>query len=86
MRLAVLRGPHTLELTDAPIPAIEPDEVLVRVVACGVCTSELDVWEGHADLNRLILPYPLEGRPQDQLHAIALDYYPKFLDMIGAKR
>src|SRR3954467_8972838 len=51
MRLAVLRGPHTLELTDAPIPEIEPDEVLVRVAACGVCTSELDMWEGHADLN-----------------------------------
>jgi L-iditol 2-dehydrogenase len=56
MRLAVLRGPHTLELTDAPIPAIEPDEVLVRVVACGVCTSELDVWEGHADLNGELYP------------------------------
>jgi threonine dehydrogenase-like Zn-dependent dehydrogenase len=56
MRLAVLRGPHTLELTDAPIPAIEPDEVLVRVVACGVCTSELDVWEGHADLNGELFP------------------------------
>jgi threonine dehydrogenase-like Zn-dependent dehydrogenase len=51
MRLAVLRGPHKLELTDAPIPAIEADEVLVRVAACGVCTSELDMWEGHADLN-----------------------------------
>jgi 2-desacetyl-2-hydroxyethyl bacteriochlorophyllide A dehydrogenase len=51
MRLAVLRGPHTLEVTDVPIPEIEPDEVLVRVHACGVCTSELDLWEGHADLN-----------------------------------
>src|SRR4051812_19217764 len=51
MRLAVLRGPHTLEVTDAPIPEIEPDEVLVRVAACGVCTSELDMWEGHAELN-----------------------------------
>src|SRR5919204_887337 len=51
MRLAVLRGPHALEVTDAPVPTIEPDEVLVRVVSCGVCTSELDMWEGHADLN-----------------------------------
>ena len=25
-----------------------PDEVLVRVAACGVCTSELDMWEGQA--------------------------------------
>src|SRR3954449_12809313 len=51
MRLAVLRGPHALEVTDAPVPTIEPDEVLVRVASCGVCTSELDMWEGHAELN-----------------------------------
>src|SRR5204863_5289347 len=51
MRLAVLRGPHALEVTDAPVPQIEPDEVLVRVASWGVCTSELDMWEGHAELN-----------------------------------
>src|SRR3954454_17475173 len=50
MRLAILRGPRALELTDAPVPDIEPDELLVRVASCGVCTSELDVWEGHAEL------------------------------------
>src|SRR4051812_27385973 len=49
MRLAVLRGPHTLELTDAPVPEIEADEVLVRVASCGVCASELDMWEGNDD-------------------------------------
>src|SRR3954464_9301502 len=50
MRLAILRGPRALELTDAPIPDFEADEVLVKVASCGVCTSELDVWEGHAEL------------------------------------
>src|SRR4051794_38537827 len=56
MRLAVLRGPHELELTDAPVPEIEPDEVLVRVASCGVCTSELDMGEGHADLREPYFP------------------------------
>ncbi len=30
------------------MPQIAPAEVLVQVAACGVCTSELDVWAGSA--------------------------------------
>jgi threonine dehydrogenase-like Zn-dependent dehydrogenase len=46
MRIAVLTGRRTFELQDAPMPVIEADEVLVKVAACGVCASELDMWEG----------------------------------------
>lgn len=49
MRIARLRGPHEFEIIEAKLPHIEPDEVLLRVAACGVCTSELDVWEGTSD-------------------------------------
>lgn len=48
MKIAVLSAPQAFEITDEPVPAIQPDEVLVRVAACGVCTSELDMWEGKA--------------------------------------
>ena len=48
MKIAVLRGPRDFELLEEPLPQPRPDEVLVRVVACGVCTSELDMWEGKA--------------------------------------
>src|SRR5690349_10268486 len=48
MRLAVLRGPREFEIVEAPVPAIGPGEALVRVAACGVCTSELDLWLGPA--------------------------------------
>ena len=48
MKIAVLSAPQTFELADQPVPSIQPDEVLLRVVACGVCTSELDMWEGKA--------------------------------------
>ncbi|GAA4572375.1 zinc-binding dehydrogenase [Micromonospora coerulea] len=44
MRIAALRGRETLEVEEAPVPSIEPDEVLVRVVASGVCASELEPW------------------------------------------
>jgi 2-desacetyl-2-hydroxyethyl bacteriochlorophyllide A dehydrogenase len=49
MKIAALRGPREFELIDAPVPEIALDEVLLRVAACGVCTSELDQWEGKAD-------------------------------------
>jgi threonine dehydrogenase-like Zn-dependent dehydrogenase len=52
MRLAVLERPHEFAVIDEPIPAIAPNEVLLRVGACGVCASELDMFAGlvgHAD-------------------------------------
>src|SRR6266511_1223748 len=51
MKIAALRGPHEFEVIDTPMPEIAPDEVLLRVAACGVCTSELDQWEGKANIN-----------------------------------
>jgi L-iditol 2-dehydrogenase len=48
MRLAVLNQPRQFEIVDAPVPEIAPDQVLVRVAACGVCASELDIYQGHA--------------------------------------
>lgn len=51
MRIAALQGPREFEVMDAPIPEIAPDEVLLRVAACGVCTSELDQWEGKANIS-----------------------------------
>ena len=46
MKLAVLTAPATFEVVDVPVPSPAPDEVLVKVAACGVCTSELDMWQG----------------------------------------
>jgi L-iditol 2-dehydrogenase len=48
MRVAVLPEPSRFELVDEPEPTIAADEVLVRVAACGVCTSELDMYRGLA--------------------------------------
>ncbi|NED99430.1 alcohol dehydrogenase catalytic domain-containing protein [Phytoactinopolyspora halotolerans] len=54
MKVAVLKAPFEFELIDEPIPTPAPNEVLVRVVACGVCAGELDAWRGHTDA-----PYPV---------------------------
>jgi 2-desacetyl-2-hydroxyethyl bacteriochlorophyllide A dehydrogenase len=47
-KIAALTGPKKFEFQEGTLPALLPDEVLVRVAACGVCTSELDQWEGKA--------------------------------------
>jgi threonine dehydrogenase-like Zn-dependent dehydrogenase len=48
VKLAVLRSPEHFDVVDAPVPQIQPDEVLIRVANCGVCASELDLWTGKA--------------------------------------
>ncbi len=39
-------GPDTLALVERPVPEPGPGEVLVRVLACGVCRTDLHVVEG----------------------------------------
>ncbi len=48
MKIAVLQAPRNFEIIEDAIPEPASDEVLLRVAACGVCTSELDQWEGKA--------------------------------------
>ena len=48
MKIAVLPVPERFDIVDEPIPAIADDEVLLKVAACGVCASELDMWQGKA--------------------------------------
>ena len=48
-RIASLQdNPEPLTLADVPVPEPAPDEVLIRVSACGVCHTELDEIEGRA--------------------------------------
>jgi hypothetical protein len=59
-----------------PVVAIVCEEFLVhgRNVATHL---------GHRDLKILVLPYPLEARPEPELRAIADEYYPKVLELLG---
>jgi L-iditol 2-dehydrogenase len=48
VRVAVLNAPRRLELVEAAVPEPAGGEVLLRVAGCGVCASELDMWQGDA--------------------------------------
>lgn len=46
MRAAHLVGVRRFEIVDVARPQPNPDEVLLRVTACGVCTSDTYAWRG----------------------------------------
>ncbi|MDP0499544.1 MAG: zinc-binding dehydrogenase [Verrucomicrobiota bacterium JB022] len=44
-RAAVLTAPKTLEIREFPLRAIRPDEILVKVEACGVCGTDVHCYK-----------------------------------------
>ncbi|HET6567238.1 MAG TPA: zinc-binding dehydrogenase [Rhodothermales bacterium] len=46
MQAAVLEAPRRFALVEKPVPEIGSTDILVRSEICGLCTSELDIWEG----------------------------------------
>jgi threonine dehydrogenase-like Zn-dependent dehydrogenase len=56
MKAAVIAGSRSLNIIEAPPPRPAADEVRVRVEGCGVCASNLPVWEGRPWFN-----YPLDA-------------------------
>ncbi|HHY46909.1 MAG TPA: alcohol dehydrogenase catalytic domain-containing protein [Firmicutes bacterium] len=46
MKAVKLEAPRVLTVESQPCPEISDEEILVRVRACGVCMSEVDLWEG----------------------------------------
>ena len=51
MRIAALVEPGRFEIEETVAPVPTDDEVLVRVAACGVCGSDLDIWSGTVRLD-----------------------------------
>ena len=65
----ILRAPasadsHPLELADISRPVAADDEILVRVVACGICRTDLHVVEGELSVrrSRIIPGHQVVGR------------------------
>src|SRR3954454_10244173 len=46
MKALLLTEYKKLELTDIPVPEIGPEEVLIRVRACGICGSDVHGFDG----------------------------------------
>ena len=54
MRAAVLFGPQDMRVVTCPVPQPGIGEVLVRVAMCGICGTDLKIYDGHFPLT---VPY-----------------------------
>src|SRR5437762_8914413 len=55
MRAAIIDKPGSVRVGNVPDPAPEPDELIIRVGACGICGTDLHVAEGEFPPT----PYPI---------------------------
>jgi len=46
-------GKHAVQIGECPVPDIGEDEILVRVAACGICGTDVHIYEGEVPLARL---------------------------------
>ncbi len=51
MKIAILQSPRQFTMGEAPKPVPAADEVLIKVSACGVCTSDMEAWTGGQNQN-----------------------------------
>jgi hypothetical protein len=67
-----------IEQLDRPVVAVVTEEFATH-------GRNMATHLGHADLAVLVLPYPLEARAEADLRAIAAEYYPRALDLLGVR-
>ena len=73
MRASVIIKPYTLETQELAAPNVGPGEVRVRVVAAGVCGTDLHLYGGHFDPVFPLVPGHEIAGIVDQVGAGVLD-------------
>ncbi|MBS7654161.1 alcohol dehydrogenase catalytic domain-containing protein [Candidatus Bathyarchaeota archaeon] len=68
MKMAVLRGVKNFMIEEASIPSLEADEALMHVKACGICTSELYLWNGK--FKNVVFPSYLGHEPSGLIEEV----------------
>lgn len=57
-KMAFLHKPFDLRVEEVDLPKLKPDQVLVKLGACGICGSDVECYEGHSAEGRYdIAPY-----------------------------
>ncbi len=55
MKAAVLVEPGRFEISDVPIPTVGPNDVRMRVHRCGICGTDVHIFNGHYSADKLPL-------------------------------
>jgi L-iditol 2-dehydrogenase len=58
MKAAVLHGIDDLRVEEVPVPSLGPEDALVRVQACGICTSDVHYYV-HGRIGRYVVESPM---------------------------
>ena len=58
MKAAVMTEPGSIRIEEQPVPEPAPDEVLVKVMAVGVCGSDVHYFE-HGRIGRFVVEKPI---------------------------
>ncbi|MEH7224747.1 NAD(P)-dependent alcohol dehydrogenase [Bacillus sp. JJ1566] len=58
MKAAVMNKPFEIEIMDIPVPSVSGNDVLVKVMAVGICGSDIHYYE-HGKIGRYIVEKPL---------------------------
>lgn len=57
-KAAFMHGPFDLRIEDLELPPLKPDQILIKVGACGICGSDVECYEGKSAEGRYdISPY-----------------------------
>ncbi len=60
MKIALLQEPLSMQVQETGMPTIGPDEVLVKVAACGVCGTDVEAYVGKVPRGWTIsYPFPM---------------------------
>ncbi len=46
MKSAVFYGKHDMRVEDSPMPKVGPEDILIQVKACGICGTDVHIYEG----------------------------------------
>ncbi len=46
MKSAVFYGKHDMRVEESPMPKVEAEDVLIQVKACGICGTDVHIYEG----------------------------------------
>ena len=67
MKAAVLAAPGQFEIRDIPKPRIKPEEVLIRIMACGICGTDLRIYRhGHRKIELpAVIGHEIVGRVEE---------------------
>ena len=71
MQVAVVTGPGAVELRDEPIPRLGPEDALIEVSTCGLCTMERRLFDGTKPIYPVAPGHEAAGRVIEVGEAVA---------------